>query len=252
MISKSLIEELTHKYQTTQVNVAREYCQHLFLSYFYQKKKSDRLLFKGGTALRFIYNSPRFSEDLDFTTYNMAMRQIETIFIDSINDIAQTGIGVELEEAKIASGGYLAIARFTFLDFKQTIQIEASMRSKKLKIASEVNLVNSDYIPSYNIVSLAEKDLIEEKIRALLDRAKPRDFFDIYFLLRANLSTPKNSLSLNKVLKKLEKTKIDFKRELRIFLPKSHHNILKDFKNILKRELNKYGKRNLRYKTEDR
>lgn len=240
MISKSLIEGLTHKYQTIQVNIAREYCQHLFLSYLYQKKKSDRLLFKGGTALRFIYNSPRFSEDLNFSAYNMTMRQIETIFIDSINDIAQTGIGIELEEAKITSGGYLAIARFTFLDFKQAIQIEVSMRSKKLKITSEINLINSEYIPSYNIVFLAEKDLIEEKIQALLDRAKPRDFFDIYFLLRANLSTPKDSLSLNKVIKKLEETKIDFKKELRIFLPKSHHNILKDFKNILKRELNKY------------
>ena len=239
MISKSLIDDLTHKYQTTQANVAREYCQHLFLSYFYQKQKSDRVLFKGGTALRFIYNSPRFSEDLDFTAYNMAARQIETIFIDSIDEVAQTGIGVDLQEAKTTSGGYLAIAWFTFLDFKQAIQIEVSMRPES-KIASEVRLLNSDYIPPYNIVSLVEKHLIEEKIRALLDRAKPRDFFDIYFLLRVNLSISKNSLSLVKVLKKLEETRMDFKRELMLFLPKSHHNILKDFKNILKRELNKY------------
>ena len=241
MIGKSLIEDLTRKYQTTQVNVAREYCQHLFLSYFYQKKNSDRVLFKGGTAIRFIYNSPRFSEDLDFTSYNMTKRRIETIFIDSLNDVAQTGIGVEPQEAKTTSGGYLAIAWFAFLDFKQAIQIEVSMRSKKPGIASEVKLINSDYLPAYNIVFLAEKDLIEEKIRALLDRAKPRDFFDIYYLLRANLSTPKNNLPLGKVLKKLEETRMDFKRELMLFLPKSHHNILKDFKNILKRELNKYA-----------
>lgn len=240
MIGRSLIEDLTGKYQTTQVNVAREYCQHLFLSYFYQKKNSGRVLFKGGTAIRFIYNSPRFSEDLDFTAYNMAMRQIETIFIDSLNDVAQTGIAVELQEAKTTSGGYLAIARFAFLDFKQAIQIEVSTRPKKLKIVSEVNLINSDYIPPYNIVSLAEKDLIEEKIQALLDRAKPRDFFDIYFLLRANLSTSKNNFPFKKVIKKLEETRMNFKRELMLFLPKRHHNILKDFKNILKRELNKY------------
>ena len=240
MISKSLIDDLTRKYQTTRVNVAREYCQHLFLSYFYQKKKSEHILFKGGTAIRLLYNSPRFSEDLDFTAYNIPTRRIETIFIDSLDDVAQTGIGVELEEAKITSGGYLAIARFTFLDFKENIQIEVSMRPKKFKITSEVVLISSDYIPSYNVVSLAEKHLIEEKIQALLDRAKPRDFFDIYYLLRANLSIPKNNLPLKKVLKKLEETKMDFKRELMLFLPKSHHNILKDFKNILKRELNKY------------
>ena len=240
MRSKSLIDDLTRKDQTTRLNVAREYCQHLFLSYFYQKKKSDHILFKGGTAIRLLYNSPRFSEDLDFTAYNITTRQIETIFIDSLNDVAQTGIGVELKEAKTTSGGYLAKARFVFLDFKENIQIEVSMRPKKLDVTSEVALISSDYIPPYNVVSLAEKRLIEEKIQALLNRAKPRDFFDIYYLLRANLSTPKNRLPLGKVLKKLKETRMDFKRELMLFLPKSHHNILKDFKNILKRELGKY------------
>ena len=245
MISKSLIDDLTRKYQTTRINVAREYCQHLFLSYFYQKKKSGDVLFKGGTAIRLLYNSPRFSEDLDFSAYNITARPVETIFIDSLNDVAQTGIDVEIEEAKATSGGYLAIARFTFLDFKENIRIEVSMRPKKFRIAShrptgEVILISSDYIPPYNVVSLAEKRLIEEKIQALLHRAKPRDFFDIYYLLRTNLSTPKSNFHLNKVLKKLEETKMDFKKELMLFLPKSHHSILKEFKNILRRELKKY------------
>lgn len=240
MISKNLIGDLTRKYQTTRVNVAREYCQHLFLSYFYQRKKSDHILFKGGTAIRFLYNSPRFSEDLDFTAYNITTRQVETIFIDSLDEIAKTGIDIEIDEAKTTSGGYLAKIKFAFLDFKESIQIEASMRPKKSGISSEVVLVSSDYIPPYNIVSFAEKCLIEEKIQALLYRAKPRDFFDIYFVLRANLSTPKNKFPLYKVHEKLEETKTDFKRELMLFLPKSHHHILKNFKNILRRELKKY------------
>lgn len=240
MISKSLIDDLTRKYQTTQINVAREYCQHLFLSYFYQMKQADHILFKGGTAIRLLYNSPRFSEDLDFTAYNITTHQVETAFINSLKEVEQAGVDVELGEAKATSGGYLAKAKFTFLNFKETIQIEVSMRPKKQGIASEVVLVSGDYMPPYNIVSLAEKYLIEEKIQALLDRAKPRDFFDIYYLLRANLSTPKNKFPLFMVLKKLEETKIDFKRELILFLPKSHHNVLKDFKNILRRELKKY------------
>lgn len=240
MVSKNLIADLTNKYQTTQNNVAREYSQHLFLSYFYQKKKSDHILFKGGTSIRFLYNSPRFSEDLDFTAYNIDVRQIETIFIDTLNDLAQTGIDLELMETKTTSGGYLAIIGFSFLDFKEDIQINVSLRPKKSKIAYEVVLISSDYIPPYNIISLAEKDIIEEKIKALLDRSKPRDYFDIYYLLRANLSTPKKMFPLRKVLENLKKTKIDFKRELLLFLPRSHHHILKDFKNILRRELEKY------------
>lgn len=65
MITRQFITDIATKYQTTEGNVAREYCQHLFLSYFYKKPKSEKVLFKGGTALRLIFKSPRFSEDLD-------------------------------------------------------------------------------------------------------------------------------------------------------------------------------------------
>ncbi|RKY29464.1 MAG: hypothetical protein DRP74_08785 [Candidatus Omnitrophota bacterium] len=240
MISEKTIKELAHKYQTTEINVIREYCQHLFLSYFYQKKKSEHILFKGGTALRVIYESPRFSEDLDFTAVNIKIPEIEEIFIDSILDIEKTGIEVELEESKITSGGYLGIVFFRFLDFKGIIQLEVSLRNKG-KVNSEINLINSDYVPPFNVISLSQERLAKEKVRALLERAKPRDFFDIYFILRSHLSIKKSGLELYKISKKLEETKIDFKRELGLLLPRSHHIILKNFKDVLKRELNKYA-----------
>ena len=239
MISEKTIKELTRKYQTTEINVAREYCQHLFLSYFYEKKKSERILFKGGTALRIIYNSPRFSEDLDFTAVNIKIGEIEEIFIDSVLDVENTGIEIKLKEGKATSGGYLGIAGFRLLDFKGVIQIEVSLR-KKGKIKPEMNLIDSDYVPPFTVISLFQEQLSKEKVNALLERAKPRDFFDIYFLLRSHLSIKKGELELHKILEKLRETKIDFKRELKLLLPKSHHIILKDFKNVLKRELNKY------------
>ena len=50
MISQESIEKFTRKYQTIQENIAREYCQHLFLSCLYKLPGSDKLFFKGGTA----------------------------------------------------------------------------------------------------------------------------------------------------------------------------------------------------------
>jgi predicted nucleotidyltransferase component of viral defense system len=67
MIETSVIRGLANRCQTTAENVVREYFQHLFLSAIYRKKGSEKLLFKGGTALRIVWHSPRFSEDLDFT-----------------------------------------------------------------------------------------------------------------------------------------------------------------------------------------
>lgn len=45
----------------------RDYIQHLFLYLLYSASRREDvgLHFKGGTALRIVYHSPRFSEDLD-------------------------------------------------------------------------------------------------------------------------------------------------------------------------------------------
>ena len=80
MLSRDNLEKFTKLQQTSVQNVVREYCQHLFLSFLYQNSGSEKLLFKGGTALRIILKSPRFSEDLDFTGVNVTHREIEEVF----------------------------------------------------------------------------------------------------------------------------------------------------------------------------
>lgn len=196
-------------------------------------------MFKGGTALRIIYHSPRFSEDLDFTAQGIKIKELEGTLLDSISNIEKVGIKVEIEEGKVTSGGYITITNFYFSDFRQTMQIEISLRNQK-NIKSEVNLINSDYLPPFNVMSLPEGQLVKEKIMALLDRSKPRDFFDLYFLLRSELAVKKTDLELQKVFNKLELTTMDFKKELRGLLPKSHQAILQDFRGVLRRELKKY------------
>jgi len=47
MITQDTIKKLATKYQTSEFNIAREYSQHLFLSYFYREKHSEKVLFKG-------------------------------------------------------------------------------------------------------------------------------------------------------------------------------------------------------------
>ncbi len=47
-------------------NIVREYLQALVLSAMQKSHAMTALAFHGGTALRFLYSLPRFSEDLDF------------------------------------------------------------------------------------------------------------------------------------------------------------------------------------------
>ena len=47
MLSEKIILELSGKWQTTEVNVVREYLQHLFLRSFYKFEELRKILFKG-------------------------------------------------------------------------------------------------------------------------------------------------------------------------------------------------------------
>lgn len=234
MISKEFIKKLAIKYQTTELNIKREYIQHLFLSYFYQTPESTNVFFKGGTALKIIYQSPRFSEDLDFSSC-INKKQIEDLIIMTLQEIRREGVDVEIIESKKTSGGYLAKLIFHLGEDRIGMMIQISQRSKNKK--SETITIVNDFLPAYILVMLEKEELIKEKVIALLTRGKPRDFYDLYFILRANLLPSKEKKLLVDVLAKVKKTKIDFNRELKFFLPKNHWLMIKNFKMNLEKEI---------------
>ncbi len=82
--------------------------------------------------------------------------------------------------------------------------------------------------------------LIQGKLHALLERHKPRDYYDFYFLLRANLLPEKKRKVFEQVLTLLQKEKASFDEELRRFLPKGHQLIIRDFKATLEREIKRH------------
>lgn len=243
MITQDAVKKLAVKHQTSEFNVAREYCQHLFLSYLYRAKESEKVLFKGGTALKIIYGSPRFSEDLDFSGFRVFSSSIEQLVEDTLLEIEREGIKADVQESTKTSGGYLAIINLSFLGYLVNVQLEISLRRRNA-IKGAAVLVNSDLIPPYTLLQLPEEDLVEEKIQALLTRKKPRDFFDLYFILRNRMPIParyKRGHKLKKKVTEIMKTaKIDFKRELKLFLPTSHHQILKNFEITLNKEMDRY------------
>src|SRR3989338_1798989 len=108
MLKQEQLEELVVRSQTSRINVYREYCQHLFLSALYSQPKTAAVLFKGGTALRVAYQSPRYSEDLDFTLFSISNRELEDIILAVSDDLEKTNLNHKIEEAKETTGGHLA------------------------------------------------------------------------------------------------------------------------------------------------
>jgi len=238
MIDQSLIKTIAKKQQTTEVNSRREYVQHLFLNYFYQQPSTNKIFFKGGTALRLVYGSPRFSEDLDFSSPLADINLIERAALEVLREIEKEGIKTEIVESKSTSGGYLGIFSFKLAEVIVALQLEISSRDRRVK--GEVVTVAGDFIPAYTIVVLPLEQLVGQKIRALQERQKPRDWYDLYFILRANLLPVSQRAVLNQLLLKLKTTKINFAGELKLFLPQSHWPVIKNFKESLTREIKKF------------
>ena len=107
MIDKTFITAQAIRWQTAQRNVIREYCQHAFLSVLYKQKEANALFFKGGTALRILFESPRFSEDLDFSSPVHSVNALENVVQEALIHLAHEGIHLDISEAKPTTGGYL-------------------------------------------------------------------------------------------------------------------------------------------------
>lgn len=239
MVSIEELDKIASRNQTTLSNVYREYCQNLFLSFLYQEPNSNYVQFKGGTALRIYYKSPRYSEDLDFSLFEITRKQVEDIMINTIENLDRANLNPELEESKETSGGYLSNLYLTVGNQKVKIAIQASRRKISSKQAN-ITLIDNEFIPAYTVFLLNEKDLIAEKLEAAITRSKPRDFFDVYFLLRKGVLTVENKKLLKSTAEIVEKSRINFKKELEDFLPKNMHAITANFQAVYRQEIQKY------------
>ena len=196
------------------------------------------MYFQGGTALRIVYGSPRFSEDLDFGSALHDVDEIETAVLHTLVEIEREGIKTRIVDSVKTSGGYLAVIAFTFGSTTVQIRLEASFREKELR--GETETIYSDFVPPYIINVLAQEQLVGGKIAALLDRKKARDFYDLYYLLQKGFVSTEQKGLMQEVLPLIGQTKINFTQELKQFLPQSQWAIVKDFKPVLERAVKRF------------
>lgn len=239
MIDKKFLKDYATKLETSFINVLREYAQHIFLREFYRQSDSENFLFKGGTALKLVFGSPRFSEDLDFSAKKNSVNY-EKILENVLLGLSNEGMKVELKESKPTSGGHLAAMEVELFDQAIEIQNQISFRPQA-KLMAENALISAKIIPSYKICLLSRDILVSEKAAALVDRKKSRDFFDLYYILRhdelrSSLKlTGQQREKIGEILTKLPKARLA--ADLKRLLPKSFWPVVKDLPAILKREL---------------
>ncbi len=247
MISIETLEKLGRQYQMGVFpNIVREYFQHVFLGELYTVPDAEKLLFKGGTALRIVYGSPRFSEDLDFSLFGVAHNEIklfvEGLFVHVLAEMARADIKVELgDKIGVTSGEYFGVATFRMFEYPPVgVEINVSSRNGRSAVG-EVDSIANDFVPTYTIIHLPQTEIVEEKIfDALVKRKKPRDFYDLYIMMRKGMVSPEQKKKLAEIRDGVvrDAQRINFKTELGVFLPIDQQGIIRDFSATLERELN--------------
>ena len=150
----------------------------------YLLKDLDKIYFKGGTALNKIFlNHTRLSEDLDFTCKEDLSKVKERIIkILEDNKAIFPKYNFEKETSnffrlKIFYKSFFANKNYILLDVNKKASI--ILKPQKYK-------VNHFYenIPKFEICTLDVKELVAEKVRTLIMRNQPRDYYDIYNLFK--------------------------------------------------------------------
>lgn len=227
-------------------NIVREYFQHIFLGELYKLLGAEKLLFKGGTALRIVYGSPRFSEDLDFSLFGVAHNGVqffvERLFVDVLAEMARADIKVELgNKMGATSGGYFGVAAFRAFEYPPVdVEINVSTRNGR-QVVGEVDSISNDFVPTYTVIHLPQAEIVEEKIfDALVKRKKPRDFYDLYIMMRKGMLSAEQKKKLGAIKDNIitDAKQINFKTELGAFLPIDQQGIIRDFSATIERELN--------------
>lgn len=152
---------------------------------------ADTMAFRGGTALHKLYLEPqlRYSEDIDLV-------QIKAAPIGKILDNLREALSF-LGKANLDTGDMMITLRFKFSaetsDAKLKLKVETNCREhftelgwqkKKFSVKSEW------FTGSCNLTTYKIEELLGTKLRALYQRRKGRDLYDLYkALVQSDIDT---------------------------------------------------------------
>ncbi|MBS3909949.1 MAG: nucleotidyl transferase AbiEii/AbiGii toxin family protein [Actinobacteria bacterium] len=157
----------------------KDYLLAVVLQIIYNSPLKDTLIFKGGTAIHHLYlNQLRFSEDLDFAT-------AQALTIDDIKEVFEPYDFLEVVKF-YHSDFALKIERLKFtgpLEQPNSIKIDIDL-TQRLILPAQKRAYRNIYGVSATVLSMDLKEICAEKVRAINERARYRDFYDLALVLK--------------------------------------------------------------------
>ena len=199
MIPESYIEEWRNHvdWQTLAMVEQDLVISRALICLFSDIKISDSLVFRGGTALHKLFIRPpaRYSEDIDFV-----QKRSEPIgpTIDIIRNLFKDWLGEP--KRKITERSAKLIYQYQTingLQAKLKIEINTTEHFQVLPLITVPFSMKSDWFNgTCDIVTHEIEELLATKLRALYQRRKGRDLFDLWLVLKKGLVNIDNVIAI--------------------------------------------------------
>jgi predicted nucleotidyltransferase component of viral defense system len=221
-MDQNFAESLAARLKIAVEQVVREELELSLLKSLFESGIGKALVFKGGTALRLAYGSPRFSDDLDFSASSAIS---EAAFRAAAGEAPKSVPEATLVEAPAKRFTLFALYRFDvpYIARPFSVKVEVSTREESRRQTraseSELRLLSSKVT---NLTVLARvatlEQALEDKKAAYAARRQPRDLFDLWFI------SQKLRLPFQADLAGLDPRIV--RRDLRKYLPRTYWSVI--------------------------
>lgn len=190
-----------------------DYLQDIALLGIY-REFGNKLVFKGGTCLYKLYKLNRFSEDLDFTAEKKFKPKDFFSRLPYLFSLFNLNSSVKVEQFQHNINVYLEINGPLYDGGKESrSRLILNISSREKVFFSPVRIPYTSLyqeVRSFDIYVMEEKEILAEKVRAVHQREKARDVYDIWYLL----AVKKIPVDFTLVEKKLSYIHLKFSKDI--------------------------------------
>jgi predicted nucleotidyltransferase component of viral defense system len=197
MIKPGEIQNKAREVEVRDQQIEKDYILSWILKGIAQHEQLSKIIvFKGGTVLKKVYFADyRFSEDLDFTLLdnNVSNEQIFSWFNETfefVKEEANIPLAI-IDDNEHEDGGinfYISyVGPLGGFGNNKKVKVDIS-RSEKLEFEPVIKEAIIEYSDEeeFNLLCYPLEELLVEKLRCVMQRMQPRDYYDIWYLLEVH------------------------------------------------------------------
>ena len=189
MITDARVRTLARHDGVTAGLAEKNYVNAWILYVLYTGPFDDTFVFKGGTALSELYFPDiwRFSEDLDFTATE-PMPDVADDIGEALTDI-EPASGISFELTSVHEAGdpveyvQIKVQYDAILGQRNTTDLDITF-NEALAFPVQTHEHSYEDIPTFTVPAYSVEEIFVEKLRSIYQRARARDYYDIYRLLQ--------------------------------------------------------------------